>query len=60
MQAWMIGAIPFFLFFAMFYISPDMMDAFFSSVAGMLLMLLVIVMDAVGFLIIRKITKIDI
>ena len=59
MQAWLIGAVPVFLFFAMFYISPDMMKSFFSSVTGILILVAVLVMDAIGFLIIRKITKID-
>ena len=59
MQAWLIGAVPVFLFFAMFYISPDMMKSFFSSVTGILILVAVLVMDAIGFFIIRKITKID-
>lgn len=60
MQAWLIGAVPVFLFFIMFYISPDMMKSFFSSVTGILILAAVLVMDAIGFFIIRKITKIDI
>ena len=60
MQAWMIGAVPVFLFFAMFYISPDMMKSFFSSVTGILILVAVLIMDVIGFLIIRKITKIDV
>lgn len=60
LQAWIIGAMPFVLLFGMFYIAPDMMDAFFSSLVGVLVMLAVIVMDVVGFLFIRKITTIDI
>ena len=60
MQAWLIGAVPVFLFFAMFYISPDMMKSFFSSVMGILILAAVLVMDAIGFFVIRKITKIDV
>ena len=60
MQAWIIGAMPFFLFFAMLYISPDMMNSFFSSPVGLLILLGVLIMDSAGFLVIRKITKIDI
>ena len=60
MQAWIIGAMPFFLFFAMLYISPDMMNSFFSSPVGLLILLGVLIMDGAGFLVIRKITKIDI
>jgi len=60
LQAWIIGVIPFLLMFVLFYIAPDMMDAFFSSLAGILILVGVIVMDTCGFLMIRKITTIDI
>lgn len=60
MQAWLIGAIPILLFFAMLYISPDMMNTFFSSPIGILIIIGVLLMDFTGFMIIRKITNIDI
>ncbi len=60
MQAWIIGAMPFLLLLAMFYVAPDMVNAFFSSFVGILVFVGVIVMDVCGFLIIRKITNIDI
>lgn len=60
LQAYIIGAVPFLLMLAMFYISPDMMDSFFSSLTGILLLTAVIVLDALGFFMIRKITTIDI
>lgn len=60
LQAYIIGAVPFLLMLAMFYISPDMMDSFFSSITGILLLAVVIALDAVGFFVIRKITTIDI
>ncbi len=60
MQAWLIGAIPILLFFAMLYISPDMMDTFFSTPVGFLIIIGVLGLDITGFMIIRKITQIDI
>jgi tight adherence protein B len=60
MQAWIIGAMPFFLFFAMLYISPDMMNSFFSQPMGILIIIIVLILDICGFFVIRKITKIDI
>ena len=60
MQAVIIGIMPWALFCAMMYIAPDMMNAFFSSVAGILCLILVAILDIVGFLVIRKITTIDI
>ena len=60
MQAVIIALMPFALFFAMMNIVPDMMNAFFSTVAGVLSLLGVIILDVLGFLTIRKITNIDI
>ncbi len=60
LQAWIIGAVPFLLVFAMFYIAPDMMESFFTSLVGILMLIGVIVLDVLGFLWIRKITTIDI
>ena len=51
---------PFALFFAMMNIVPDMMTSFFSTVAGVLSLLAVIILVVIGFLTIRKITNIDI
>ena len=60
MQAVIIALMPFGLLLAMINIVPDMMNAFFSTVAGVLCLLSVIVLDVLGFLTIRKITNIDI
>ena len=60
MQALIIALMPFALFFAMMNIVPDMMHAFFSTIAGIFSLVAVIVLDVVGFMTIRKITNIDI
>lgn len=60
MQAVIIALMPFGLFFAMMNIVPDMMNAFYSTVVGILCLLAVIAMDITGFFMIRKITNIDI
>ena len=60
MQAVIIALMPFGLLLAMINIVPDMMNAFFSTVVGILCLLSVIVLDVLGFLSIRKITNIDI
>jgi tight adherence protein B len=60
MQAVIIALMPFALFFAMMNIVPDMMTSFFSTVAGVLSLLAVIILVVIGFLTIRKITNIDI
>ena len=60
LQAVIIGLMPFALFFAMMYVAPDMMNNFFSSGVGILFLMGVIILDVMGFIVIRKITTIDI
>lgn len=60
MQATVIALMPVLLLIAMFYISPDMIVGFFHSVAGILMLVFAIILVIIGFLIIRKITTIDI
>ena len=60
MQAVIIGLMPIALFIAMMQIAPDMMNAFFSTIPGVLSLLAVLILDVTGFLMIRKITNIDI
>ncbi len=60
LQASIIGAMPFLLMMAMSYIAPDMMNQFFASVTGILLILGATVLVVVGFFVIKKITTIDI
>lgn len=60
MQALIIGLMPVALFIAMMNIAPDMMNAFFSTVIGVICLIAVILLDVTGFIVIRKITNIDI
>ena len=60
LQAYMIGAMPFLLLFAMSKVAPDMMRPFFSSVVGILTICAAILLVLAGFFMIRKITTIDV
>ena len=60
MQAWLIASVPFVLMFAMMHLAPDLMDAFFGSLIGIVVLLVVIALVVCGFLWIRKITTIDV
>ncbi len=60
LQSYVVGAMPFLLMIVMNYIAPDMMSAFFNSMAGILLILGAVMLVVMGFLVIRKITNIDI
>lgn len=60
LQAYMIGAMPFLLLFALSKVAPDMMRPFFSSVIGILVICGAILLVLAGFFMIRKITTIDV
>jgi len=60
MQAWLIASVPFVLMFAMMRLAPDLMDAFFGSLVGIVVLVAVVIMVVCGFLWIRKITTIDV
>jgi tight adherence protein B len=60
LQSYVVGAMPFLLMIVMNYIAPDMMGAFFNSMAGIMLILGAVMLVVMGFLVIRKITNIDI
>ena len=60
MQAWLIASVPFVLMFAMSRLAPDLMDSFFGSFIGIVILLAVVCMVVCGFFWIRKITTIDV
>ncbi len=60
LQAKIIGVMPLLLIIAIAKIAPDMMDSFFASILGVGIMLAALVLDVCGFLVIRKITTVNI
>ncbi|MCI7644157.1 MAG: type II secretion system F family protein [Lentisphaeria bacterium] len=60
MQAFIICLMPFALLFLMMLVTPDTMAPFLRSIWGILSLALVVVLDVLGYLVIRKITTIDI
>ena len=60
LQAYMIGAMPCLLLFAMSKVAPDMMRPFFNSIVGILVICAAILLVIAGFFTIRKITTIDV
>ena len=55
MQAYVVGAMPFILMFAMNYVAPKMMSVFFDSIIGIFLIIGVALLVVIGFLSIKKI-----
>ena len=60
MQAWMIGAMPFALLIGVNYVAPSLTEGLFDSILGYVMLAVVLLLDVIGFLVIRKITTIDI
>ena len=60
LQAIIIAAMPFFLLYMMTRVSPELMGEFLHSFAGVMAVILVVILDLLGFLWIRKITTIEV
>lgn len=60
LQAYLIGAMPFLLLFALNMVAPKMMNTFFNSIVGVLIIVGAVMLVGIGFFVIRKITTIDI
>jgi tight adherence protein B len=60
MQAWMIGAMPYVLLIGLNYVAPSLLEGLFDSIVGYAMLAGVTLLVICGFLVIRKITTIDI
>jgi tight adherence protein B len=60
MQGIVVGALPILLLFVMSMIDPTMMNSFLGSIQGLGILGAVIVMEVCGFLVIRRIMRIDV
>jgi tight adherence protein B len=60
LQGIVVGAMPFLLFLVLTMLDPAMMKNFYTSLQGMIALAVVILLDTAGFLMIRKIVRIDI
>ena len=60
LQAIVIAAMPFLLMYMMTRLHPSLMHEFFRSLTGVVSVILVVVLDVLGFLWIRKITAIEV
>ncbi len=60
LQGIVVGLMPIFLMFAMTLLDPPMMMAFFTSGTGIALLVTVLVLEVLGFVVIRKIVNINV
>jgi tight adherence protein B len=60
LQGLVVGSLPILLMFALAFLDPKMISRFVDSPAGLGILGLAIVMEIAGFLVIRKILRIDV
>ena len=60
MQAWLISLMPFLLLIGIHFVAPGLLEGVFDSIIGYLMIAVVVLLVTIGFLVIRKITTIDI
>lgn len=60
MQGWVVSSLPLFLGLFLQWYRPDLMDPMFENAYGYILISAIILLEAIGFLLIRKIVAIDV
>jgi tight adherence protein B len=60
MQGWIVAALPLLLGLVLNYMRPDLMEPMMDHIFGYILVALILIMEALGIFIIRKIVNIDV
>ena len=60
LQGWAVGIMPFLLGIAFYFLQPEMMTGFLFSPVGVLMIFIMLLLETVGVLLIRKIVKIEV
>lgn len=60
LQGWVVSLLPFAILGALTFIEPEAVDSMFSSILGWLFLFVIIVLELMGGLFIRKIVRIDV
>ncbi|MBS2030885.1 MAG: type II secretion system F family protein [Deltaproteobacteria bacterium] len=60
MQGWVVAALPLLLGLVMNYMRPDLMEPMMDHIFGYILVALILIMEGMGILIIRRIVNIDV
>jgi len=58
-QAISVGIMPLFIFIIMYFVSPELVEPLLTTTIGNIILIFAIVLEGLGFLTIRKISKID-
>jgi len=60
LQGWIVGSLPLFLMLVLSYMQHDAMKPLFHTLIGWLVLVLIGILEMVGFAMIRKIVTIDV
>ncbi|MES9993786.1 MAG: type II secretion system F family protein [Candidatus Thiodiazotropha sp.] len=60
LQGWVVGLLPFFIILALYYVDHENISPIFSNLLGWIFLSVIIILEIVGGLMIRKIVNIDI
>ncbi|MBF0265288.1 MAG: type II secretion system F family protein [Gammaproteobacteria bacterium] len=60
MQGWVMSALPIFLAVLLSYIEPENMQKLYTTTSGFIVLAIVIVMEILGYVFIKKVTTIDV
>lgn len=60
LQGWVVAMLPFGIIFALFYIEPEAISPIFTSLLGWVFLGVILIMEVLGGLMIRKIVNIDV
>ena len=58
LSGYIIGALPIFILLLLMFINPEYINMFFTTSAGRIMLLVSVVMETIGFIIVRKIVNI--
>ncbi len=60
MQGWVVGLLPFAIIFALMFVEPEGVGPIFTSLLGWMFLAVIVVLEILGGLMIRKIVSIDV
>ncbi len=60
MQGWVVGLLPFFIILALTLIEPESMKPIYTSLLGWMFLAIILTMELLGAVMIRKIVNIDV
>jgi tight adherence protein B len=60
LQGWVVGLLPFFIIGALYFVDRENIEPIFSNLLGWIFLSVIVILEIIGGLMIRKIVNIDI